>query len=30
MEDIFHPVGFGYEGEWKKVDGMCLEKDTGE
>ncbi|KAL4264047.1 Glucosidase 2 subunit beta [Pleurotus pulmonarius] len=30
MEDIFNPEGFGSEGEWKKLDGMCLEKDTGE
>lgn len=30
IEDIFNPEGFGSEGEWKKLDGMCLEKDTGE
>ncbi|KDQ29552.1 hypothetical protein PLEOSDRAFT_1055546 [Pleurotus ostreatus PC15] len=30
MEDIFNPEGFGAEGEWKKLDGTCLEKDTGE
>jgi hypothetical protein len=28
--DIFDPEGFGPEGEWKKLDGMCLSKDTGE
>jgi protein kinase C substrate 80K-H len=28
--DLFDPEGFGPEGEWKKLDGMCLSKDTGE
>ncbi|KAG2345043.1 hypothetical protein BDR05DRAFT_931060 [Suillus weaverae] len=28
--DLFDPDGFGPEGEWKKLDGMCLSKDTGE
>lgn len=28
--DLFDPDGFGSEGEWKKLDGMCLSKDTGE
>jgi protein kinase C substrate 80K-H len=28
--EIFNVHGFGVEGEWKKLDGMCLEKDTGE
>jgi protein kinase C substrate 80K-H len=30
LQDIFDPDGFGPEGEWKKLDGMCLSKDTGE
>lgn len=30
LSDIFDPDGFGPEGEWKKLDGMCLSKDTGE
>ncbi|KAG6333511.1 hypothetical protein ID866_5574 [Astraeus odoratus] len=30
ISDIFDPEGFGVEGEWKKLDGLCLEKDTGE
>ena len=28
--EIFNVHGFGAEGEWKKLDGTCLEKDTGE
>ncbi|KAG2147979.1 glucosidase II beta subunit-like-domain-containing protein [Suillus clintonianus] len=28
--DLFDPQGFGPEGEWKKLDGTCLSKDTGE
>lgn len=24
------PAGFGAKGEWKKLDGTCLEKDVGE
>ncbi|KAG2130985.1 glucosidase II beta subunit-like-domain-containing protein [Suillus bovinus] len=28
--DLFDPDGFGPEGEWKKLDGMCLSKDTGD
>ena len=28
--DIFNVDGFGAEGEWKKLDGTCLEKDDGE
>ena len=28
--EIFNVNGFGAEGEWKKLDGTCLEKDTGE
>jgi len=30
LEDIFNVEGFGAEGEWKKLDGTCLELDTGE
>jgi len=30
LSDLFDPDGFGPEGEWKKLDGVCLEKDTGE
>lgn len=30
LEDLFKPDGFGKDGEWKKLDGLCLEKDTGE
>jgi protein kinase C substrate 80K-H len=28
--EIFNVHGFGAEGEWKKLDGTCLEKDAGE
>lgn len=28
--DLFDTSGFGPEGEWKKLDRLCLEKDTGE
>lgn len=27
---LFDPEWYGKEGEWKKLDGLCLEKDTGE
>ncbi|KAG1902835.1 glucosidase II beta subunit-like-domain-containing protein [Suillus fuscotomentosus] len=30
LMDLFDPDGFGPEGEWKKLDGTCLSKDTGE
>jgi protein kinase C substrate 80K-H len=30
LEDLFKPERFGKEGEWKKLDKLCLEKDTGE
>ena len=30
LEDLFRPGGFGKDGEWKKLDRLCLEKDTGE
>ena len=30
LEDLFRPDRFGKEGEWKKLDKLCLEKDTGE
>jgi protein kinase C substrate 80K-H len=28
--DLFDPDGYGVEGEWKKLDDLCLKKDTGE
>lgn len=28
--DIFDVAVFGREGEWKKLDGKCLEKESGE
>ncbi|CAA7269005.1 unnamed protein product [Cyclocybe aegerita] len=28
--EIFSIEGFGAEGEWKKLDGTCIEKDEGE
>lgn len=30
LADLFDPEGFGKDGEWKKLDGTCLSKDTGE
>ena len=27
---LFDPEWFGAEGEWKKLDGQCFSKDTGE
>ncbi len=30
LRHIFDPEWFGREGEWKKLDGTCIEKDTGE
>ncbi|KAF8556298.1 hypothetical protein OG21DRAFT_1596536 [Imleria badia] len=30
LSDLFNPDGFGPEGEWKKLDGLCLEKDVGD
>lgn len=30
LEDLFKRERFGKDGEWKKLDGLCLEKDTGE
>lgn len=30
LEDLFKPERFGQDGEWKKLDRVCLEKDTGE
>ncbi|THH05009.1 hypothetical protein EW145_g5112 [Phellinidium pouzarii] len=27
---LFDPEWFGTEGEWKKLDGLCLNKDTGD
>lgn len=28
--EIFNVHGFGAQGEWKKLDGTCLQKNTGE
>lgn len=30
LEKVFDPQWFGSEGEWKKLENMCLAKDTGE
>lgn len=30
LAQLFDPDGFGAEGEWKKLQGLCLSKDTGE
>jgi hypothetical protein len=31
LHKLFDPVsGFGKYGEWKKLDGTCIEKDSGE
>lgn len=30
LSDLFDPEAFGKWGEWKKLQGLCLEKDTGE
>jgi len=30
LEDLFKPDRFGKDGEWKKLDGLCLERDTGD
>ena len=30
LEDLFKLDKFGKDGEWKRLDGLCLEKDTGE
>lgn len=30
ISEIFDVEGFGADGEWKKLDGTCLEYDTGE
>jgi len=30
LSDLFDPDGFGPEGEWKKLDGLCLELDAGD
>jgi len=29
-EDLFKPERFGKDGEWKKLDKLCLEKNAGE
>jgi len=30
LSDLFNPEVFGQQGEWKKLDNLCLEKDTGD
>ena len=30
LSRLFDPAWYGKEGEFKKLDGTCLEKDTGE
>jgi len=30
LADLFDPEAFGRQGEWKKLQGTCLEKDTGD
>ena len=30
LKEIFNIHGYGYEGEWKKLDGTCLRTDVGE
>ena len=30
LADLFSAEGFGLSGEWKKLEGDCLELDTGE
>ena len=30
LRELFDPEHFGKNGEWKKLEGLCLEKDVGE
>ncbi|KAH8074933.1 glucosidase II beta subunit-like-domain-containing protein [Cristinia sonorae] len=30
LDRLFSPEWFGREGEWKKLEGLCLTKDTGD
>lgn len=30
LSSLFDPEWFGRDGVWKKLDELCLEKDTGE
>ena len=30
LDRLFDPAWYGKEGQFKKLDGTCLEKDTGE
>jgi protein kinase C substrate 80K-H len=30
LSRLFDPAWYGREGEWKKLSGTCVEKDTGE
>jgi len=29
LSDIFDPTRYGAQGEWKKLQNLCLKKDTG-
>ncbi|CAK5262659.1 unnamed protein product [Mycena citricolor] len=30
LDELFNPEGYGPEGAWKKLDGQCLDLNTGE
>lgn len=30
LSKLFDPAWYGAQGEWRKLDGTCLSKDTGE
>jgi protein kinase C substrate 80K-H len=30
LSELFDPAHFGSQGEWKKLDQQCLQKDSGE
>jgi len=30
LAELFDPEGFGVDGEWKKLQGLCLSKESGE
>jgi protein kinase C substrate 80K-H len=29
LSDLFDPTRYGSQGEWKKLQNLCLKKDTG-
>ena len=29
LNDLFDPTRYGAQGEWKKLQNLCLKKDTG-